>query len=257
MEFKIASWNVNSIRARLSLVLEFLKERNPDVLCIQETKVEDKLFPKEEFEELGYKVAFKGEKRFNGIATISKHPITIEPLEFEGEKNQKRTLITKINGITIINLYFPNGQTPESEHFKYKIEFIYKLKDFLLKHYTNEKNLIILGDFNVAKEEIDVYDKDAMEGKIGFHPKEREALNELYEFGFVDLFRKFSKEKAFSWWDYRAGNFWKNIGLRIDYIWSTPELAQKCKECFIDRTYRKKKKPSDHAPVVAVFELEG
>ncbi|WP_051453562.1 exodeoxyribonuclease III [Hippea sp. KM1] len=258
MMFKIASWNVNSIRARLELVLDFLKSAQPDVLCMQETKVEDELFPKEAFEELGYNVAIAGQKRFNGVATVSK--IDLEEIKtdfFDAEKDHKRSIMTKINGITIINLYFPNGQAPDTEQFRYKLNFIYELKSFLSNHYSKEDNLIILGDFNVAMEEIDVYDVEQMEGKIGFHPDERRALKDLYSWGFVDLFRKFNTQKAFSWWDYRAASFWKDRGLRIDYIWSTPALANRCRDCFIDKSYRRKKKPSDHAPVVAVFELEG
>ncbi len=257
MQIKLVTWNVNSIRARLPLVLEFLNARQPDILCMQETKVEDKLFPREEFENIGYNVAIFGEKRFNGVATLSKLPFEyVKPHIFSEKVNQKRTLITRINSITIINLYFPNGQAPDTEMFEYKLDFIYRLRAFLEENYSIDDNLVILGDFNVAMEEIDVYDKEAMEGKIGFHPEERKALKDLYSWGFVDLFRKFNKEKAFSWWDYRAGGFWKNIGLRIDYIWATPKLAEKCTECFIDKNFRRKKKPSDHAPVVAVFELE-
>ena len=258
MQIKLATWNVNSIRARSPLVLEFLESKKPDILCIQETKVEDKFFPKNEFENIGYNIAIFGEKRFNGIATLSKFPFKyVEPHIFNERVNQKRTLITKINGMTIINLYFPNGQSPNTEAFRYKLDFIYRLKDFLGKNFSINDNLVILGDFNVAMDEIDVYDKKAMEGKIGFHPEERKALKNLYSWGFVDLFRKFDKEKAFSWWDYRAGAFWKDLGLRIDYIWATPNLAEKCVKCFIEKSFRRKKKPSDHAPVVAVFELEG
>ncbi len=257
MKIKVVTWNVNSIRARLPLVLEFIEHKKPDIVCMQETKVEDKLFPKDAFENIGYNVAIFGEKRFNGVSTLSKFPFeNVKPHIFNEKVNQKRTLITKINDITIINLYFPNGQSPGSEAFQYKINFIYKLKDFLDENFSINDNLVILGDFNVAMEEIDVYDKEAMEGKIGFHPEERKALRDLYSWGFVDLFRKFNKGKAFSWWDYRAGGFWKDIGLRIDYIWATPKLAKKCVECFIDKSFRRKKKPSDHAPVVAIFELE-
>ncbi|WP_035587839.1 exodeoxyribonuclease III [Hippea jasoniae] len=256
MELTIATWNVNSIRARLNQVLNFIDENNIDILCIQETKVEDNLFPKEEFENLGYEVAVYGQKRFNGVATISKFGFeAVEP--YPDQKNHKRLLISKIKGITIFNAYFPNGQSPDSEHFIYKLNFINNLKKYLEDNYKTEDNIIILGDFNVAMDDIDVYDPVAMEGKIGFHIKEREVLKNLYQWGFIDTFRKFNKEKAFSWWDYRAGNFWKNIGLRIDYIWATKPLADKCINCYIDKRERKRKKPSDHAPVVAVFRLEG
>ncbi len=257
MKFSIATWNVNSIRARIDNVANFLKKNNTDVLCMQETKVEGSLFPKERFEQLGYYLTVFGQKRFNGVAVASKLPFEEVKTNIVGnEKNQKRTILSKINGITIINSYFPNGQSPDSENFQYKLDFIVGFREYLDKHFdTNKDELIIVGDFNVAKEEIDVYDTKSMEGKIGFHAKEREALNYLFEWGFVDAFRIFNKEQAFSWWDYRALSFIKNTGLRIDYIWISKKLKNRCVKCYIDRSERKKQKPSDHAPVVALFDI--
>ncbi len=257
MKFSIATWNVNSIRARVDNVVKFIKKSDIDILCMQETKVENSLFPKKIFEELGYNVAIFGQKRFNGVATISKFPFEEIKTNIVGnEKNQKRTIMTKINSVTIINSYFPNGQSPDSENFLYKLDFIRGLRDYLDKHFKTEKdNIIIVGDFNVAKDNIDVYDTELMEGKIGFHKKEREALNYLYNWGFKDAFRIFNKEQAFSWWDYRALSFIKNTGLRIDYIWISEKLKNRCIKCFIDRNERKKNKPSDHAPVIAVFDI--
>ncbi len=257
MRFSLATWNVNSIRARLNNVISFLKKSDVDVLCMQEIKVENELFPYEEFEKLSYEVAVFGQKRFNGVATASRFPFeAIETNIVGNERGQKRTILTKIQGITIINSYFPNGQSPESEHFQYKLEFIRGFREYLDAHFTTEKDkLIIVGDFNVAMEERDVYSPEEMEGKIGFHPMEREALEYLYQWGFIDAFRMFNQEKAFSWWDYRAFAFRRNMGLRIDYIWISKALKDKCIDCYIDRDERKKQKPSDHAPVVAVFEL--
>ncbi len=257
MRLTIATWNVNSIRARINNVTNFLKKNRVDVLCMQETKVEDSLFPKDAFEEIGYTAAIFGQKRFNGVATVSKLPFNDIKTNIVGnEKNQRRTILTSVDSVTIINSYFPNGQSPESEHFEYKLNFIKGFREYLDKNYdTNKDNLIIVGDFNVAKDDKDVYDTDKMEGKIGFHPLERQALSYLYDWGFVDAFRLFKKDKAFSWWDYRALSFIKNVGLRIDYIWISKALEDKCIKCYIDRDERKKEKPSDHAPVVATFEI--
>ncbi len=257
MRFTVATWNVNSIRARINNVIAFLKKSDIDVLCMQETKVEDELFPADAFEELGYDVAISGQKRFNGVATASRLPFEAIETDIIGvERGQKRTILTRINGITVINSYFPNGQSPESEHFRYKLEFIRSFRSYLDKHFdTNKDKLIIVGDFNVAMEARDVYSVEEMDGKIGFHPEERRALEELFNWGFVDAFRLFNQEKAFSWWDYRAFAFRRNMGLRIDYIWISQALKDKCKNCYIDKEERKKQKPSDHAPVVAVFEM--
>ncbi len=257
MRFSLATWNVNSIRARINNVIAFLQKTGVDVLCMQEIKVETELFPYEEFERLNYSVAVLGQKRFNGVATASKLPFEAVETDIVGnESNQKRTILTKIHGITIINSYFPNGQSPESEHFQYKLRFIREFREYLDEHFSPEKDrLIIVGDFNVAKEERDVYSVEEMDGKIGFHPEERKALEYLYQWGFIDAFRLFNKDKAFSWWDYRAFAFRRNLGLRIDYIWISKALKDKCINCYIDREERKKHKPSDHAPVIAVFEL--
>jgi exodeoxyribonuclease-3 len=257
MKLSIATWNVNSIRARINNVTAFLKKSKVDVLCMQETKVENKLFPLEEFEQLGYNTAIFGQKRFNGVATVSKFPFDdVQNNVVGNERGQKRTILTVVKGITIINSYFPNGQTPESENFAYKLEFIKGFRDYMDKNFdTNKDNVVIVGDFNVAKENRDVYDIEAMEGKIGFHPKEREALEYLYDWGFIDAFRMFKQDKAYSWWDYRALSFRRNLGLRIDYIWISKALKDKCLKCYIDKDERKKEKPSDHAPVVATFEI--
>ncbi len=257
MKFAVATWNVNSIRARIDNVINFLKKNNADVLCMQETKVEDSLFPFERFEEIGYNLAVFGQKRFNGVAIASKIPFEdIQTNVVGNERGQKRTLLVKINGITLINSYFPNGQSPDSDNFQYKLDFIKGFRKYLDNRFKTDKDAVIMvGDFNVAKESIDVYDTEAMEGKIGFHEDERKALNYLYDWGFIDAFRMFNKEQTFSWWDYRALSFIKNTGLRIDYIWISEKLHDKCVKCYIDRNERKKQKPSDHAPVVALFDI--
>ncbi len=257
MKFSVVTWNVNSVRARIKNVVEFLKNNESDVLCMQETKVENRMFPKEEFENLGYNIALFGQKRFNGVATVSKKPFDeVKTKLFEEEDKQRRVILTKINDITIINSYFPNGKSPESDNFRYKLEFINGFRKYIENNYSSEKDkIIIVGDFNVAKEEIDVYDVNSMVGKIGFHPKEREALLNFYNWGFTDAFRLFNKEQEFSWWDYRLSSFKRNIGLRIDYIWISKPLINLCTNCYIDTDERGKEKPSDHAPMVASFDI--
>ncbi len=257
MEFSIATWNVNSIRARISYVIGFLKRTKIDVLCIQETKVKDSLFPKDEFESLGYNLAIYGGKGYSGVATISRLPIeNVKKNILSSGLDEKRIISTKIKDIDIFNAYFPNGQNPESEKFQEKLKFIEELKNYLYSNYnTKNDKVILLGDFNVARLPIDVYDEEKMKDKIGYHPKEKEALNHLYEWGFVDIFRMFNRNQQFSWWDYRASSFRKNIGLRIDYIWISEALRSNCRSCYIDKDERKRERPSDHAPVVAKFEI--
>jgi len=257
MEFSIATWNVNSIRARIRQVVGFSKRIKADVLCIQETKVKDGMFPKDEFDELGYNLAIYGGKGYNGVATISKFPIEkVKKNILSGNLDEKRIIFTKIKDINIFNAYFPNGRSPESEKFQEKLKFIEELKDYLYSNYDTKKDkVILLGDLNVAQLPIDVYDEEKMKDKIGYHPKEREALKHLYDWGFIDTFRLFNKNQQFSWWDYRAASFRKNIGLRIDYIWISEALKSNCRNCYIDKNERGKERPSDHAPVVARFEI--
>ncbi len=257
MEFSIATWNVNSIRARIEQVRRFLKRTKIDVLCIQETKVKDSMFPKDEFDELGYNLAIYGGKGYNGVATISRLPIEeVQKNILSSRLDEKRIIFTKIKDMHIFNAYFPNGQNPESEKFQEKLKFIEELKNYLHSSYNTKKDkIILLGDFNVAQLPIDVYDEEKMKDKIGYHPQEKEALKHLYEWGFTDTFRMFNKNQQFSWWDYRASSFRKNIGLRIDYIWVSEALKNSCRNCYIDKNERKKERPSDHAPVVAKFEI--
>ncbi len=255
MPFSIATWNVNSLRARMDLLLYWLKSRKIDVLCLQETKVEDGQFPKEIFEELGYHVLFKGEKAYNGVCILSMYPFKSIKKDFgniEGE--QKRILEASIDDFTIINAYFPHGKIPDSSSFYYKIDFVEGLRLYLDENFGSNDNLILTGDFNIAPEEIDVFDADFLKNAIGFHPREREALLYLKEWGFIDLFRHCNKNvKGYTWWDYRNSSFKKNKGMRIDHIWASEKMAEHCKKCIIDKEMRGKPKPSDHAPVIAEF----
>ncbi len=258
---KIATWNVNSIRVRSDAVLGWLKKCEPDVLCVQETKVEDGKFPGEAFADAGYGAAFSGEKSYNGVAIFSKHPISDVQIGFpempmpESPMNEQRRLIAAtVKGVRLINVYIPNGESVDSPKFIYKLNFIARLRDYLDRYHQTAMPLTIVGDFNVAPEARDVYDPDGWEGEILCHPKEREAMITLMSWGLVDLFRMHHEEGGhYSWWDYRVGAFRRNMGLRIDHIWATPPFASNCVLCEIDKAPRADKQPSDHAPMIATF----
>ena len=249
----VATWNVNSLNARLPLLKEFIEKREPDILSIQETKIEDEKFPKKFFEELGYDCIYKGQKAYNGVAIISKFDIGNYEKNFEEiEKDEKRIIMAEIKGIKIINAYFPHGKMVGSPYFKFKLEFIEKMRDYIKNKIDKESNLLLVGDFNVAMEEIDVYNPDILQYSIGFSMEERNALKELYDIGFIDIFRIHNKNaKEYTWWDYMANSFKRNAGMRIDYIWASKNIAKRSRNCYIDKEMRAKKKPSDHAPVVA------
>jgi len=256
MGFSIATWNENSIRARMELLLQWLEDRKVDVACLQEIKVEQERFPSQKFEEMGYHIALKGQKTYNGVCILSKYPLAKIKKDFNViEQGQKRVIQASINGITVINAYFSQGKFPESEDFYYKIDFIEGLRLYLDKSFdTIEDNVILLGDFNVAPDEIDVYDADALRNAVGFHEREREALSYLKEWGFVDLFReKNGNSREYTWWDYRNASFRRNMGMRVDHIWASEKLAKRCVSCAIDREMREMPKPSDHVPVIAAI----
>ena len=251
--FKIATWNVNSIRVRLPHVLAWLQETSPDVLCLQEIKVIDQDFPVAAFEAVGYQVVVSGQKTYNGMAILSKqaltNPITVFP---SFEDPQKRVLAVSINDLRIINLYVPNGSEVGSEKYSYKLEWLQHLKLFLISELKQHQKIIILGDFNIAPEDRDVHDPVKWQGHVLCSPAERAALQEIINLGFVDTFRLFDQpEKSYSWWDYRMMAFRRNMGLRIDHILTTPNLS--CVSCDIDKKPRALEQPSDHAPVVAGF----
>jgi len=257
MEFSIATWNVNSVRARMELLLEWLRESSVDVVCLQETKVKDDEFPMEEFKEMGYHVAVKGQKTYNGVCTLSRCPFDGIKTDFdEIEQGHKRILQVSVGGITIINAYFPQGKIPESEYFYYKLDFMGNLRAYLDGNFDSSgDDVILLGDFNVAPDEIDVYDAEALRNTIGFHEDEREALSYLKEWGFVDLFRAKNEDSGeFTWWDYRNASFRRNMGMRVDHVWASGNMAERCTSCRIDRNMRKMPRPSDHVPVIATFE---
>ncbi|MEF3244759.1 MAG: exodeoxyribonuclease III [Caldisericaceae bacterium] len=247
---KIATWNVNSIRTRLSYVKMLLLDNGIDVLSLQEIKTEEKNFPFEEFGNLNYFANVFGQKAYNGVALISKFPFKEVKKDVLND-GIARTIEGQIEDLTILNVYFPHGGNLGSEQFFYKLEFYKKIKNYILKNDLINKNFILMGDFNVAREDIDVWDKDLLDGTIGFMKEERDALNDLISIGLIDAFRYFySDVVAFTWWDYTGGSFKRNYGMRIDYIYVSKSLLSRLKNCYIEKSLRALDKPSDHVPVV-------
>ena len=249
----IATWNVNSIRARIAHLTTWLGEAAPDVVGIQETKVQDPDFPMAELEALGYHTLYSGQKSYNGVALLSKEPATLIATELPGfEDPQRRVLAAKVAGITLLNLYVPNGSEVGSEKYAYKLAWLDALADWVTTLAASGEPLMLVGDFNIAPDDRDVHDPDAWRGKILCSEPERERLQRLLSVGLTDVFRQFEQAPAsFSWWDYRGGGFRRNEGLRIDLILANAALTQRCASCAIDLTPRRWEKPSDHAPVVA------
>ncbi|MBP6824769.1 MAG: exodeoxyribonuclease III [Acidobacteria bacterium] len=256
---KIATWNINSIAVRLPLVLDWLKANRPDALCLQEIKCKDDKFPADAFRELGYKVEVFGQPTYNGVATLSLADATDVQKGFtdDGQDAQRRLIATTINGVKIINVYIPNGSEVGSEKYAYKLEWLAKLRKFFDECCDAKQPLAICGDFNIAPEDRDIHDPQKWAGQILCSEAEREALQKIEDWGLVDVFRQHHEDAGvFSWWDYRAGAFPKNHGLRIDHLWATESLAELCSAVWIDKAPRALERPSDHAPVVAEFDLE-
>jgi exodeoxyribonuclease-3 len=255
--FRIATWNVNSLRVRLPHVLDWLSSENPDVLALQETKLTDEDFPAEQFLQIGYQAIYSGQKTYNGVATLSKLPakniITALP---HYEDTQKRVLCADIGDVTILNLYVPNGSEMGSAKYAYKLEWFSRLHPFVGDLLATGKKLVVLGDFNVAPEDRDVHDPEEWAGSVLVSEPERTEFRKLLSAGLSDTFRLFEQEeKSFSWWDYRAAAFRRNRGLRIDHILVNQALAEVCKACWIDKRPRTLERPSDHTPVIAEFDL--
>lgn len=247
----IASWNVNSIRTRADAVLSWLDRTGCDVLCMQETKVVDDEFPREEFARLGYSLAVSGQPTYNGVAIASKAPLEDVRAGFVGdpEASEKRILSARIRGIRVINVYVPNGKNVESEAFHYKLGWLERLR-MNLNQYVEESELLLCGDFNIAREARDVFDPEKMRGQLHFHPEEHRALDHVLDYGLSDSLRLFHEAGGlYTWWDYRAGAFRRDRGLRIDYIFLSQALAERCVEAGIDKEERGRPKPSDHTPL--------
>jgi exodeoxyribonuclease III len=253
---RIATWNVNSLRVRLETLVPWLAQDGPDVVCLQETKVTDDRFPIQALADLGYQAVFTGQKTYNGVALLSRLPITDVILALPGAplEDEKRFIAATIAGMRVINVYVPNGQAVESPKFFYKLAWLQALQTFVATAYTPEDVVLVCGDFNIAPEARDVYDAAQAEGGILFHPDERAAFARLLAWGLHDTLRLHRQEGGlYSWWDYRALAFQRNLGFRIDHILVTPPLAARCTTVTLKRELRKLPKPSDHIPVIATF----
>jgi exodeoxyribonuclease-3 len=252
---KIATWNVNSLRVRLPQLRDWLAAAQPDVVAVQETKLTDDAFPVAELEAAGYRAVFSGQKTYNGVAIVSRG----EPAEVQVgipglADEQKRVIAATVGGVRLVCVYCPNGQALDSDKFPYKLDWLAALRRWLHDEAARHPHLVVLGDFNIAPENRDVHDPVAWEGSVHVSEPERAALRGLLDDGLVDLFRRFEQpEKSYSWWDYRAGAFRRNHGLRIDHVLLSEPLAAACTAASIDRDMRKLERPSDHAPVIAEF----
>jgi exodeoxyribonuclease-3 len=253
---KVGSFNVNSLRARLPVVLAWLAEHEPDVLCVQETKVQDADFPGEEFDKLGYRYVFKGQKSYNGVAIFSKAEMKDVRYGFEDEPNDGPRLIrVEIAQVAIVNTYVPQGYMAESEKFEYKLNWFGRLREYFERNFQPTDAVLWVGDLNVAPEAIDVYDPERLFGHVCFHPEVHKLLRSVCEWGFVDVFRKHCGQAGqYTFWDYRLRNsFKRNLGWRLDHIMATKPLVRKSRACYIDKGPRLSERPSDHTPIVAEF----
>ena len=249
----LATWNVNSILARMPLVLRWLDDVRPDVLCMQETKCTDDKFPTLVFQERGYKCQLFGQQSYNGVAILTRGECETGHRGYPGddETAQSRLITSTVEGVQIVNVYMPNGQAVGSEKFEMKLGWMRRLRQFFDDNYDPSRPVLLCGDFNVAPEERDVHDVRLWQGRIMFSEPERTTLQNIKDWGFTDAFRLHNEEGGkFTWWDYRAGAFRRNLGLRIDHIWITEPLVSRSVRTWIDMEPRTWEKPSDHAPVI-------
>ena len=250
---RVATWNVNSLKVRLAQLLDWLPLAQPDVVCLQELKLEDAKFPREEIAAAGYRAAFSGQKTYNGVAILARTDARDTLAGIPGfADEQKRALAATIDGIRVVCLYAPNGQAVGSDKYEYKLRWYAALREWLEAEMLRHPELAVLGDLNVAPEDRDVHDPKAWEGQVLVSEPERAAFRALIDLGLKDSFRLFEQpEKSFSWWDYRMLGFRRNAGLRIDHIMLSPALTVRCTACTIDKAPRKLERPSDHTPVIA------
>ncbi|PKU23636.1 exodeoxyribonuclease III [Telmatospirillum siberiense] len=248
---KIATWNVNSVKARLGAVLDWLQTAKPDVLLLQEIKCVDADFPRLELESLGWHLAVRGQKTYNGVAVLSRLPIIEEVREMAGDGGEARYIEAKLaNGVRVASIYVPMGQSTESDRFPFKLAFLDAVRERARRLMELEEPFVLGGDYNVAPEEADVFDVHAMEGQVLFHPEERQRFRRLLYLGLTDAFRAFHSEAhCYSWWDYRAGAWQRDLGLRIDHLLLSPQAADRLVASGIDREPRGREKCSDHTPV--------
>ena len=254
---KIATWNVNSINVRLDHVIRWLDSTGTEILCLQETKAVDKNFPEEELSKAGYSSAFMGEKSYNGVAILSTREIENVQKNFpdDDEEAPKRFIAADISGIHVVNTYIPNGTKLWSDKFDFKLDWLQRLRRYFDERCDRGNDVVLCGDFNVAPGELDVWSVERWEGKLHFSKPERAAIHHVKQWGFVDVFRDQNPDaREYSWWDFRTRAFEKGEGLRIDHIWTSQVLSEKCSASWIDREPRGWERPSDHTPVVADFD---
>jgi exodeoxyribonuclease-3 len=254
---RIVTWNVNSIRVRHERLLAFLKRHEPDVVCLQELKLEEARYPFEVLESAGYRSVVHAQKTYNGVAILSRRPVeaVLKGLDDGDDDPQARLVSGVVGGVRVVSVYVPNGGEMGSEKWQYKLAWYRRLRRWLERHGSPGEPLAVCGDYNVAPDAIDVHDPAAWEGEVLFHPEARGALSHVTSWGLRDTFREKHPGEAglYSWWDYRMLGFPKNRGLRIDHVLATAPLADRCTGAFIDRDERKGEAPSDHAPVVVDF----
>lgn len=253
---KIATWNVNSLRVRLPHVQDWLAAQRPDVLCLQETKLEDAAFPFAELEAAGYRAMHSGQKTYNGVAILARTEPADVTRGIPGfDDPQKRLIAATIDGVRVVCAYFPNGQSVDSDKYQYKLKWLAQLTAWLKDELTRHPDLVLLGDFNIAPDDRDVYDPVAWKDQVLCTEAERAAYRGLLDLGLADAFRLFDQPgKSYSWWDYRMMAHQRNRGMRIDHILLATPLALRCRACSIDRAPRKLERPSDHAPVLAELQ---
>lgn len=254
--FSIASWNVNSLKVRLPQVLDWLAANPVDVLGLQETKLTDDKFPQVDLQQAGYHVVFSGQPTYNGVALLSREPATDVLLEPPNLSDVQRRIIAASYGdIRVINLYVVNGKAVGDEKYSYKLDWLQRVHAWLAEEVQRHQKLLVIGDFNIAPDDEDVHDPQAWHEQILCSTPEREQLQAMLDLGLRDTFRLFQQQpQLYSWWDYRQAGFRRNLGLRIDLILASVALAEKCISSSIDKEPRRLERPSDHAPVMAVFE---
>lgn len=253
---KVATWNVNSLRVRLPHVLKWLERERPDLLALQETKIKDDEFPADAFAAYGYGAVFSGQAAYNGVAILSRTPPDAVCYDIGGHyvDEQKRVIGATFGGLRLFSLYVPNGQSVDSDKYRYKLEWLAALRTLLADELARHPDLLVVGDFNIAPDDRDVHNPSAWAGKIMCSPAERAALDAIRGLGLNDTFRLFPQpDKVFSWWDYRAGAFRRNQGLRIDLALASGTLSKRCIGARIDKEPRGWERPSDHVPVIAEF----
>ncbi len=255
--FTVATWNVNSIKARHDRVLNWLQNVSPDVVCLQELKVTDEAFPTDAIEALGYTTAVFGQKTWNGVAILSRHEITQvqRGMSDDVDDPQSRVISCRIAGIDVIGVYVPNGKAVGSDSWDYKMDWMTRLHAHIDREFDHGGEVLLCGDINIAPDDSDVAFPNRWRDSVLCDPEGRKRLEQILDWGMIDLMREHHEGPGpFSWWDYRRLAFPKGDGVRIDHVFGTELMAERCVDVYVDREERKGEKPSDHAPVIAVFQ---